>query len=193
MTVTSHHTIDDLQKSLRSTRDVRVHQRLRAVILAMRGREHDTIAEQLGQCPRWVEKWVARYNKGGLDSLADRPRSGQPVKLPSEKIEVFKARVRVGPTVADGGRSVLYGHDFTDILRREFGVKYSLPGVYQLLHRLGFSSLRPRPRHLKNDPDAMKDWEARAPFLSRASAANTRINKSKSGSRTRPASDRRAR
>lgn len=193
MTVTAHHTIQELQQHLRSTRDARVHQRLRAVILAMRGRTHDAIAEQLDQSPRWVQAWVSRYNAGGLGALADRPRTGQPTKLSSQQEAAFKARVRGGPTEADGGRSVLYGHDFVDILGREFGITYSLPGLYNLLHRLGFSCLRPRPRHLKNDPAAMKDWEARAPFLSSASETSTRTSTSKSGSRTRPASGRRAR
>lgn len=193
MIVTSHHAIVELRGRLRRTRDARVHQRLRAVVLAAQGRTHDAIAERLGQCPRWVEKWVARYNKGGLAALADRPRSGPPTKLPRDQEEAFKARVRAGPIEADGGRGVLYGHDRADILGREFGVTYSLPGVYDLLHRLGFSSLRPRPRHLKNDPGAMKDWEASAPFLSSASATSTRAGGSKSGSRTRPASGRRDR
>ena len=62
---------------------------------------------------------------------------------------------------------------FTDDARRiiegEFGVKYSLPGVYVLLHRLGLSSLVPRPRHKKNDPEKMRQWLEEAPLLSKGS------------------------
>jgi hypothetical protein len=40
-----------------------------------------------------------------------------------------------------------------------------LSGVYELLHRLNLSCLRPRPLHRKNDPEAMAQWLESAPFL----------------------------
>ena len=52
------------------------------------------------------------------------------------------------------------------ILEREFGVKYSLDGAYDLLERLGYSCLAPRPRHEKNDPAAVAQFKEQAPLLS---------------------------
>jgi transposase len=46
----------------------------------------------------------------------------------------------------------LYGRDIQQILQRDFGVIYTLDGVYKLLHRLGYSCLKPRSRHEKADP-----------------------------------------
>lgn len=54
------------------------------------------------------------------------------------------------------------------ILEKEFGVHYTLDGVYDLLHRLKLSCLVPRPRHRKNDPQVMRQWLEDAPLLSRA-------------------------
>lgn len=55
------------------------------------------------------------------------------------------------------------------ILEEEFGVSYSLDGAYRVLHRLGYSSLRPRPRHEKKDlPRQAKFRDEIAPFLSTA-------------------------
>ena len=51
--------------------------------------------------------------------------------------------------------------------RRNSGSSIALPGVYDLLHRLGFSCLAPRPRHRKNDPAQMQQWVEQAPLLSR--------------------------
>ena len=59
----------------------------------------------------------------------------------------------------------LRGKDVVRILQKEFGVKYSLGGAYDLLARLGYSCLTPRPVHEKSDPAAMADFKARAPFL----------------------------
>jgi transposase len=72
-----------------------------------------------------------------------------------------------GPTDADGGRCTLRGTDARRIIEREFGKPLKLSTVYALMHRLNLSCLRPRPRHRKNDPPAMKAWLERAPFLSR--------------------------
>ena len=71
-----------------------------------------------------------------------------------------------GPLSRDGV-CTLRGKDAVKILNKEFGVSYSLPGVYDLLHRLNLSCLKPRPRHEKNDPEKMEQFKARAPFLSR--------------------------
>jgi transposase len=56
-------------------------------------------------------------------------------------------------------KATLYGRDIQRILEKDFGVIYTLDGVYKLLHRLGYSCLKPRPRHEKADPqlqDAFK-------------------------------------
>jgi transposase len=60
----------------------------------------------------------------------------------------------------------LRGKDVVRILEQEFGAKYSLGGAYDLLARLGYSCLCPRTLHEKSDPEAITDFQARAPFLS---------------------------
>jgi ribosome assembly protein YihI (activator of Der GTPase) len=54
---------------------------------------------------------------------------------------------------------------------------------------LGLSCLVPRPRHPKNDPAQMQQWRDDAPLLSRRRRRSIRTDGSKSGSRTKPASD----
>jgi transposase len=193
MKVQPRDSIGVLERRIKGERDGRVRDRLRAVVLAKRGRAHEPIAEQLSMSPRWVEKWVARYNHGGVAALRDGPRSGQPTKLKPSQVEAFTARLGAGPTEADGGVCTLRGQDIRSILQREFGARYALSGVYELLDRLGYSCLRPRPRHRKNDPVAMDAFTHRAPFFSRASATTTPTRRSRSGSRTRPASASRGR
>jgi len=43
-------------------------------------------------------------------------------------------------------------------LADEFEAVYSLSGVYDLLRRLKFSRIKPRPQHEKNDPKLMAQW-----------------------------------
>ena len=51
------------------------------------------------------------------------------------------------------------------ILASEFGVKYSLDGAYDLLERLGYSCLTPRPLHEKSDPQQIEQFKQHAPLL----------------------------
>ena len=129
------------------------------------GRRH--IAKRLGRSPRFVDQWLARYRKGGLEAIRPGKAKGQKPKLPAEKQAAFKARILAGPTEADGGVCTLRGAEARRILSREFGVEMCLSGVYELMHRLNLSCLRPRPLHRKNDPRAVADWLERAPLLPR--------------------------
>jgi len=72
------------------------------------------------------------------------------------------------------------------ILEREFGRRYSLPGVWNLLHRLGYSYLNPRPGHEQTDPIARKEFPKASPAFRTKPKSKTPTSLSKSGSRTKP-------
>ena len=139
--------------------------RYRAVLLALDGDEAVEIAEALGRARRSVQDWVYAYRDGGIDDLLPGKSPGRPTKLPREREAELKARLDAGPRPEDGV-CTLRGKDVVSILQREFGVRYSLDGAYDLLERLGYSCLTPRPRHEKNDPAAVAGFKEQAPLLS---------------------------
>lgn len=154
-----------------------IRDRIRAVIYALQDETAEAIALQLDRPTTWVQMWVYRYRDSGLDGLYDLPRSGSPSKLSFSELEKFVKRVLNGPLAKDEV-SVLVGRDFRRILLDEFEKEYSLSGVYKLLHNIGFSSLVPRPRHDKNDPEIMKDWLKNAPRIIRRFKKKARKNAS---------------
>ena len=90
---------------------------------------------------------------------------GRPPKLTAEQERLLKARIDAGPRDGDGA-CALRGRDVCRIVEREFGVVHTVGGIYDVLRRLGYSSLVPRPRHRKNDPDAVRRFVERdAPLL----------------------------
>ena len=145
--------------------------RYRAVLLALADApeelEGDEIAERLGRSPRFVDQWLGRYRSGGVDNLRARKQPGRRPKLDAEQAAQLKARLEAGPTAADDGVCAFRGRDVCRIIEREFGVVHTVGGIYDVLERLDFSWLLPRPRHRKNDPAAMRQFtEERAPLLS---------------------------
>jgi len=173
-----------LEQESRRERNAKQRDRYRAILLALEGHEAPAIARTLGRSRAFVQRWVYAYRDQGLDAIAVRRQTGRPPILSPEKETPFKARFLADPTEADGV-CTLRAKEAQRILREEFGVAYTLGGVYDLLHRLGFSSLTPRPRHRKNDPEAMRQWLDDAPLLSKTSRQRTPGKRSKSGSRTK--------
>lgn len=155
----------ELTRRARAESDALQRDRYRAVLLALDGDEAVEIAEALGRARRGVQDWVYAYRDGGIDNLLPGKSPGRPTKLPREREAEFRARLGAGPRPADGV-CTLRGKDVVSILEREFGVKYSLDGAYDLLERLGYSCLTPRPRHEKNDPAAVAEFKEQSPLLS---------------------------
>lgn len=155
-----------LKSLIRNTTQAKQCDRYRMALLAIEGGEKLEIAALLGVAKSTVEQWAYRYRDGGIEALTPRKPPGKEPKLPREQEEQFKRRMTEGPRPADGV-CTLRGRDAVEILNEEFGVSYSLPGVYDLLHRLNLSCLKPRPRHEKNDPEKMEQFKQSAPLLSR--------------------------
>jgi len=103
-------------------------------------------------------KWVERYNREGLSGLDTQPGRGRKPPLTAEQAEQLQQRLDAGPLPEDGV-CTLRGKDVQRILQHEFGQLRSLNTVYGLLHRLGYSSLVPRPRHPEADPVAQEEFK----------------------------------
>lgn len=152
MHVHDHLPLEELQRLARATGGKRLWKRYQAVFLASQGDSATQIARTLQCGPRSVQEWVHRYNAEGPDALIERPRSGRPPRLNGPELIRFQQRLEAGPQPEDG-LATFYGPDLRRILDDEFGVLLSLQAVYDLLHRLGFSSLMPRPQHKDADEE----------------------------------------
>jgi len=143
-------TLEQLQELERKERDAFRAKGLRILILARQGWPAPDIALAVGLCRRAVQERVIAYNAEGLAALADERGSTTEPLLPPEEVAPFVARIEAGPQPEDQVCS-LRGKDFQQILQAEFGKLRSLSTVYNLLHSLNYSYLRPRPRHQKAD------------------------------------------
>src|SRR3954451_21324969 len=152
MHVEDHDPLDRLQEAARGHRNTRTWPRVQAVILAKQGDPATQIARALGVSRRAVQAWVATYNRAGLEALPDRPHPGRAPILPRTEEGRFLQRIDAPPRPEDGGWT-LRGADIRRILEQEFDARYSLDGVYKLLHRLDYSSLMPRPQHEEADAE----------------------------------------
>lgn len=158
--------LDRLRQHVACERRALQRDRYRAVLLVLDEQlEGDEVASRLGRSPRFVDEWAGRYRKGGIDALIPKKPPGQRAKLSGEQEARLKARLDAGPLPEDGV-CTLRGKDVVRILEQEFGVRHTIGSIYSVLHRIGYSCLSPRPRHEKNDPQALEAFKTHAPFLS---------------------------
>jgi len=185
MDITPHDPDDRsrLTGLIRGEKDAMQRDRFRAIALALDGEMTKDIEAKLGRSRAFVQRWVYAYRDHGLDAIKPGKAPGNKCRLAPDALKRFRQRVIAGPTEADGV-CTLRGLDFQRILRDEFGVEYSLNGVYALLHRLGFASLAPRPRHRKADPAAQEQFKIDTPLLWMSSDGKHKIYAYRSGFRT---------
>ena len=155
MRIEDHDPLDRLQEASRQFRTTRTWPRVQAIILAKQGDSARQIARALGFSRRAVQAWVAAYNTGGLDALPDRPHPGRAPTLPHDLEGAFLEHIVAPPRPQDETWE-WRGRDIRRLLEQQFGARYSLSGVYRLLHRLGYSDLMPRPQHPETHPEAQE-------------------------------------
>jgi len=165
--------LEELLDRSRKQRNAKQRDRYRVVLLALKGQTTEAIMRTLDRSKNFVQRWVYAYRDGGIDAVYPRRQSGRPRRLTELEEVQFRERMLAGPKPEDAVCS-LRGKDARRIIESQFSVKYSLPGVFALLHRLGLSSLVPRPRHKKNDPEKMRQWLQEAPLLSKGSGQKGR-------------------
>lgn len=147
-----------------STSNAKQRDRYRVVLIAGRGlggeRELDReeIAVAVGRSRQFVDQWVGRYRKGGLEALAPRRQPGAARRLSIEQEAQLCAMLEAGPG-ADEGIAAYNGPILREKIEKRFGTVYSLAGVYKLLHRLGYNDLMPRQRHPDADPAASEAFK----------------------------------
>ena len=152
MFVQDHHTLEELQQLAKALTKKRIWLRYQAVVLAKQGHSALAIAHALGCSRRAVQTWVAQYNQGGVPALQEQPHTGRPPRLAGPDRLRFQARLEAGPKPEDGV-CTFRCQDLRRILEEEFGVTLRRQAVYDLLHRLGYSSLMPRPQHEQANPE----------------------------------------
>jgi transposase len=155
MFVADHHTPEQLHHLAQAIPQKRLWRRAQAVVLAKQGRTAQDIADALGCSLKAVKNWVAQYNRGGIEALHERPRGGRPPRLDPQEYPRLKQRLDAPPRPEDGV-CTFRGHDVQRILGEEFGAPMSLQAVYDLLHRLGYNDLMPRPHHEDANPEVQE-------------------------------------
>ena len=142
-----------MKAAYRENRDRWVRLRLQALWLLRRGWRMEQVAEVVGTEYRSVQRWVAWYRQGGRAAVQGHRMggTGHPAFLTAAQQEEVATEVAPGRfrTAAE----------IRDWIAQEYGVEYTVAGVYGLLDRLRCAPKVPRPVHAKTDRAAQTAWK----------------------------------
>lgn len=123
--------------------------RLLAAIKRKEGQPMDSIASQLQISRTAVNETLHRFQERGVSAKNDEKRSGRPRKLTQKQLKNLKNTLITGPRKGTNG--LWTTKQILDLVRREYGPIYTTRHLRRLMHQLGFSIQKPRPRHYKTD------------------------------------------
>lgn len=142
--------LTELKKLHRKLRDRRQADRVKAVIALSKGWSAAAIAEILLLDEKTSRNYFDRYQRGGLTALLEDDYAGADPKLTDLQMKALETYLEEH-LLPDAKSVIAY-------IAKQYGVHYSLSGVTDVLHRLGFSYKKPTHVPGKQDPAQQQDF-----------------------------------
>jgi transposase len=124
--------------------DRRVLTRVTALLLLADGQPAPRVAERVGVSGSTVYGWLRAFLAERWASLVYRTSPGRPPRLAKAQKQRLAALVEAGPEAAGYASGCWNSAMVQDLIEREFGVRYSVRYVAELLRNLGFSYQKAR-------------------------------------------------
>jgi transposase len=153
-----------LRELMQESASAKQRDRYRVVLIAGEGLgdrpelEREQIAQAVGRSRQFVDEWVGRYRRSGIEALIPKRQPGASPKLTPQQQQELCAMLDAGPS-AEEGLSAFNGPILRQKIQERFGQLYTLDGVYKLLHRLGYNDLMPRTTHPDTDPVVLEAFK----------------------------------
>lgn len=133
----------------------RLRERLEMVKGAAQGWDVAAIAGWCGRTEATVRRWLAAYQAGGVDALADAPRAGRPRQADDAYLAALAATVDADPRTLGQTFDVWTSARLSAYLAETTGTRIAPGWLRVVLHRQGFTNGRPKHTvaHLQDAAD----------------------------------------
>jgi transposase len=154
-----------------------VVQHATAIHLLHLGYDALEVARKLAVCKASIHNWQQRWREGGIEALADKPRSGRPSKTNASYREVVEKTLASAPAEFGYPFQIWTLERLGEHLERETGIHLS-PGRLEVwLARWGYVYRRP-----KHDLTHRQDAQAKAETAMRLDELKKEVEKALSSS-----------
>jgi transposase len=116
------------------------------------------IAAELRVSERSVRRWRQAWQEGGPAGLASRGQAAR-CRLEDAQLAALEAVLEAGPLAAGWQDQRWTLARVRDLVTRRFGVAYTVPGIWYLLRRRGWSCQMGARRAIERDDGAVEVWK----------------------------------
>jgi putative transposase len=146
-----------VETAIRRDKRPEVRQRCAAIRLLHLGHKPEQVAEMQVVSIPTIYSWINRWRKGGVEELANKPRSGRPPKADDGYISLLGEVIETVPEELGYGFTVWTIDRLRAHLEKATGIDLSESRFRALLIRKGYRYRRP-----KHDLSHLQDKEAKA-------------------------------
>jgi transposase len=134
--------------------------RIQAVKLFEQGRSKAEVARRFGVSNQSAARWHDAWQTGGKAALKYPGRAGRKARLQPLDWVQLAADLQSGPEKSLGLATALWTLPrVSDLIRRQFGHRYSTSQVSRLLRQMGWSCQKPTRRALERDEEKIRAWK----------------------------------
>jgi transposase len=189
----TEHSAAELRSLAAKSRDPAQARRLLAIAMILDGASRAEAARQTGMDRQTLRDWVHRFNAQGVDGLRNRWPPGPEPKLSGAQMAELRDLVLAGPDPAVHHVVRWRCVDLRDEVTRRFSVTVPERTIGKWLRKLDLTRLQPRPYHPKKDVAAQEDFKKTlVPASAKSCQPKPPTNRSRSGFRMKPESDKKA-
>jgi transposase len=133
--------------------------RMAAADLIEAGASDREVAKRFRVTQMSVNRWRRALAAGGRAALVSKGPGGGPSKLRPAQVRELEAVLEAGPAVWGWDEDQCWTlARIAEVVRRRFGVTYTLAGLDVLLHRIGWSVQVPARQAAERDEAAIAAW-----------------------------------
>ncbi|MEU3830977.1 winged helix-turn-helix domain-containing protein [Streptomyces sp. NPDC029080] len=133
--------------------------RLEAADLIEAGASDREVARQFRVTRMSVNRWRRALASGGRQALVSKGPGGARCKLDAGQLRFLEAVLDAGPAASGWSDQCWTLSRIAEIVRRWFGVEYTLAGLDLLLHRIGWSVQVPSRKATERDEVKIAAWK----------------------------------
>ena len=146
-----------VRQAMKHDKRPEVRHRATALHLLHQGMKPQTVADTLAVSLGSIHKWHARWRQGGLDALANQPKSGAPPKADEAYWQRVEEVVAQAPAAFGYRFSVWTAERLIAHMVQETGIELSVSRFQTVMRQRGYVYRRP-----KHDLGNLQDPAARA-------------------------------
>ncbi len=143
-------SINFLRKVCKNEKNAKAKIRLKAAILRKQNIPYSVICASLDVIPSTLSYWLNRMDEEGISASHRKKYSGSRCFLNEKQLVSLRNDLISGPEKFGFNQFMWSTRMVITHVNKKYNTLYSARGMRELLHRIGFSSKKPRPTHHKS-------------------------------------------